>query len=149
MKKARQSNEIDHLALEIDGRGGKTIYEPNAGCGHLSIFINHFLSKPSENAAFLRVIFVEKQLSAAQISKETGWPKTSVIEALQLHGITREPKVRVQARYGWKVEDGQLVPHARQQLVVQKMKRLRDSEGWSFNRIAQHLNLHEAPATRH
>ena len=86
------------------------------------------------------MLFVEKQHSAAQISQKTGWPKTSVIEALQLHGITREPKAPIVARYGWKLEDGQLVPHVRQQLVIQKMKKLRDGEGWSLNRVAKHLS---------
>ena len=128
------------FSVEYNGRGAKPICEQNPQRPHLSIFVNHFLSKPSENASLLRVLFVEKQWSAAQISKVTGWPKTSVIDALNLHAITREAKDSVRPRYGWKVEDGQLVPHIRQQLVVEKMKKLRDGEGWSLNRIARFLN---------
>ena len=32
------------------------------------------------------------------------------------------------------------MPHVRQQLAIQKMKKLRDGEGWSLNRVAKHLN---------
>jgi hypothetical protein len=49
------------------------------------------------------------------------------MDALATHCITREAKVATRARYGWKVEEGELVPHIRQQLVIEKVMKLRSS----------------------
>lgn len=93
----------------------------------------------------MKALFVEKQWSAGQISKFSGWPKTSVIEALKAHDITRDPKAPTKVRFGWKVEDGNLVPHVRQQLVIGKILKLRDREKMSFNQIAKALNIGGIP----
>ena len=61
-------------------------------------------------------------------------------DALAAHRITREAKTPTRARYGWKIENGELVPHVRQQLVIERMKKLRTGEGWSLHQIAGHLN---------
>src|SRR5262249_50238013 len=79
------------------------------------------------------------------ISQFTGWPKTTVTDALKELGITREPKIPLKARYGWKILDGSLVPHTRQQLVIEKMRRFREVKGWSWNKIAEFLNERHIP----
>jgi hypothetical protein len=128
-----------------NGWSARTISEQTSPSDHIPIFINHFIAKPSENATLLRVLFAEKSWSAKQIAAFTGWSKTSVIEALQLHDITREAKPALRAKYGWKLENGILTPHVRQQLAIAKMKKLR-GQGQSFKQIAQTLNQSGTPA---
>src|SRR5690606_40062314 len=51
----------------------------------------------------------------------------------------------VKARYGWKVVDGELIPHTRQQVVIERIKRLREKDGLSLNQIAKTLNTKCVP----
>jgi Recombinase len=138
-----------NAALSADlgfyGRRGRTTYEQNGPTDHIPIFLNHFISKPSENATILRALFVDKNWSAGQIAQFTGWSKTAVIDALQLHEITRAPKTAaLRPRYGWKIEDGELIPHVRQQAVIARMKKWREA-GASFHQIAKNLNEGNIP----
>jgi|SRR5581483_3989900 len=128
-----------------NGRGARTTSERNETPNYLSIFINHFLSKPQENAALLKALFIEKAWSVGQISKFTGWPRSTIVDALEAHDLTRDPKPIVKPCYGWKLIDGVRVPHVRQQLIIQKIKKLRN-KSYSLNRIAVELNAQALPS---
>lgn len=93
----------------------------------------------------LKTLFVERAWSVGQISNFTGWPRTTILDALQANGLTRDPKPTVKPCYGWKLVDGVRVPHVRQQLVIQKIKKLRD-KNYSLNRIASELNTQAVPS---
>jgi len=114
--------------------------EQNHGPAHLSVFTNHFLSKPVENKALLHTLFIEKRWSARQISDFTGWPKTTITEAIETLGLQRSPNPILKDRFGWKVQDGKLVPHIRQQKIIQKILNLRNTENCSYTKITKFLN---------
>lgn len=67
-----------------------------------------------------------------------------MIEALQLHDLTREAKPTLKARYGWKIQDGELILHARQQIAIQRILKMRQG-GASFRCIAEFLNQKKIP----
>ncbi|MBI4404617.1 MAG: recombinase family protein [Deltaproteobacteria bacterium] len=92
----------------------------------------------------MRVLFVEKQWSARQVAEFTGWSKTSVIGAIANLGLHRDRKPYIKEPYGWKLLNGNLVPHIRERKVIKTIMRLK-SDGYTANRIATFLNERVVP----
>ena len=68
---------------------------------------------------------------------EGKWPKTSIIEALQAHGIKKSDTPK--PKYGYKVENGGLVLCEKEQKIIKLILKLHTQDN-SFRQIARILN---------
>ncbi|WP_157868307.1 recombinase family protein [Halobacteriovorax marinus] len=71
---------------------------------------------------------------------EGKWPKTSIIEALQAHGIKKsDTPIPSKPKYGYKVENGELVLCEKEQKIIKLILELHDQDN-SLRNIARILN---------
>lgn len=128
--------------LKKNGRLADTICEPNPNASYLSVFITHFFNNPKENIGILRKLYLDFDLSMSKISEltEGKWPKTSIIEALQAHGIKKsDTPIPSKPKYGYKVENGELVLCEKEQKIIKLILELHSQDN-SLRKIARILN---------
>ena len=127
------------LKVGDDAKQGK----PPSPILHVSIFITHFQSSPSENLVLLQKLFLDWGLSSSQIEELTdlAWPKSTIKTVLSKYHIKREKAKRLTShpKYGQKIVAGFRVPHRGEQATLQKMLKLRKA-GHTFQKRANALN---------
>ncbi len=103
---------------------------------HLFEMIEFIHTVPWKSKTFLTEKYVKKGRSIAQIAKETLSSKSAIRDALIEFGIPLKqqgkPGLRpAQVPYGFRREDGLLVPHLGEQRVIQSVRKM-SSEGLSY-----------------
>lgn len=104
------------------GRGSETLDEPLPNLSYISVFITHFLNSPAENYGTLKKLYLDLDLSLRDIVLLTvsQWPKTSILEALKLHGIEKKNIKKLRAKYGEQIVKGGLKPDLKEQRVIKR-----------------------------
>jgi transposase len=107
-----------------------------------------FSPKPySIKPALLRELYLEKGLSCHQIATQLGISKTVIVGRLGAMGIL-EKKGRQnnpenyrchEAPYGYRNQDGKLVPDKRELKICRLIVELRARKGWSLAKIVSEL----------
>lgn len=120
------------------GGGGETRDEHFTGLHQVTVFFIHFLSFPSENLQTLRKLYIEKQLSVVEIAKLTGWPCSTIKNAIQKYNLSRDRRPKHE-RFGWKKVNGHLLEHKGEQKIIKLILELRE-QGLSYPKIAIELN---------
>lgn len=92
-----------------------------------------------KNKEFLSEKYEVEGLSARQIALLIGCSHSVINRALESFGITKTLRRGGWVEFGWKMKNGKLVKHIRQQMVIQQMLRKR-FRGWSYSKIATWLN---------
>ncbi len=111
---------------------------------YVPVIIAHFFNKPIQNSKLLRKLYLEKDLSSYEISKLTGWPRSSISDATRALGFKKEEVKAPTLRFGEKLVGTTRVVHKGEQKVIEKMISLRE-KGYSFKRISEHLNDKNIP----
>ena len=114
---------------------------------YVPIIITHFFNKPIQNSGLLRKLYLENDLSSYEISKKTGWPRSSISDALRDLEIQKDERKAPVLSYGEKLQGTTRVVHKGEQKVISKMLALLD-EGQSFSQISRYLNSKNIPTKR-
>lgn len=68
------------------------------------------------------------------------WPKTSILDAIKIHGLSKDQGSQMlRVKYGEMLVKGQIVSSPKEQQVIKLIMKLHE-EGQSFRKIAKHLN---------
>ena len=113
--------------------------------------IEFFVISPFLNKEFLQQKYVKEGLSTTQISDEICSAHSTVLKYLRKFKIPIRKSIdRVRGKrkgyglaYGKRIVKGKLVDHKREQENIQKMRNLRDKEGYSYWKIASIFNSME------
>lgn len=111
---------------------------------YVPVIITHFFNKPIQNSELLRKLYLEKDLSSYEISKFTGWPRSSISDAIRALGIKKDEIKSPLLRYGEKLSGTTRVAHKGEQKIINKMIALRE-QGLSFKKISEYLNDNNIP----
>lgn len=111
---------------------------------YVPVIIAHFFNKPIQNSELLRKLYLEKDLSSYEISKLTGWPRSSISDATRALGFQKEEMKAPTLRYGEKLVGTTRVVHKGEQKVIEKMTSLREKD-YSFKQISEYLNNKNIP----
>jgi len=95
----------------------------------------------------LRKLYLENDLSSYEISKKTGWPRSSISDALRSLGIEKPNRKLPTLSYGEKVIGTKRVIHKGEQKIIEKMLALLD-EGRNYTQISKYLNNKNIPTKR-
>ena len=90
----------------------------------------------------MRKLYLDFDLSMREIAELSGslWPRTSIVEALKLHGIHHPTTPSRRLKYGERVVKGKIVSHPREQKILALMRSLAN-EGRTPYGVAKYLNL--------
>jgi hypothetical protein len=110
---------------------------------HLFEIIDFIHTVPWKSKTFLTEKYVKKGKSIAQIAKETLSSKSAIRDALIEFGIPLKqqgkPGLRpAQVPYGFRREDGLLVPHLGEQRIIQSVRKM-SNDGLSYRKICDFL----------
>lgn len=110
---------------------------------HLFEIIDFIHTPPWKSKTFLTEKYVKKGRSIAQIAKQTLSSKSAIRDALIEFGIPLKqqgkPGLRpAQVPYGFRREDGLLVPHLGEQRIIQSVRKM-SSDGLSYRKICDFL----------
>ena len=126
------------------GGGSTMLHELCSSPHYVPVIIAHFFNKPIQNSELLRKLYLEKDLSSHEISKLTGWPRSSISDATRALGFKKEEIKAPTLRFGEKLVGTMRVVHKGEQRVIEKMISLRE-KGYSFKRISEYLNDKNIP----
>ncbi len=116
-------------------------------CSLLTDFI-HFRPKPHAiKAGVLRELYLEKGLSSNQIAAELGVCKSAILTRLRAIGVREKAGSKTNPEnyrhheppYGYRVQDGKLVPNKKELLICRLVIELRTRKGWALAEIASEL----------
>ena len=128
----------------MNGGGSTILHELCSSPHYVPVIIAHFFNKPIQNSELLRKLYLEKDLSSHEISKLTGWPRSSISDATRALGFKKEEIKAPTLRFGEKLVGTMRVVHKGEQRVIEKMISLRE-KGYSFKRISEYLNDKNIP----
>ena len=111
---------------------------------YVPVIIAHFFNKPIQKSELLRKLYLGKDLSSYEISKLTGWPRSSISDALRALSIKKETRKSPALCFGERFTGSKRVPHKGEQKLIEKMISLRE-KGYSFKRISEYLNDKNIP----
>lgn len=134
------------IKIVIFGGGGATPGEPDIERPYISVFIPHFLGKPSVNLLILRKLYLEFDLSTPQIAEITGWGRTSISDAIKKFEIKKILKTP-HPKYGERTVGNKKVPHKGEQQVIKKIMDFKN-QGRSYSAIVKFLNQEKIPAKK-
>jgi|TARA_Y100000768_G_C23798360_1_gene595916 predicted DNA-binding protein YlxM (UPF0122 family) len=129
---------------KFDGGGGDELNELCDYANYVPVIITHFFNKPIQNSELLRKLYLEKDLSSYEISKLTGWPRSSISDAIRALRIKKDELKSPSLRFGEKLSGATQVVHKGEQKTINKMIELRE-QGQSFKKISEYLNDNNIP----
>jgi IS30 family transposase len=89
--------------------------------------------------SFLNQKYTVEGLSARQIAVLIGCGHSTINSALKRHGLATEARESGWVQYGTKLAGGLRMPHVREQMIIDTIRRMRAS-GWSYHRINHWLH---------
>lgn len=98
-----------------------------------------------DNKAFLSQKYHAEKLSARQISVLIGCAHSTINDALEKFDLKKEPRLSGWVPYGFKMANGQRVPHVRQKKTIEWMLKKKTLK-WSNSKIANKLNERGIPS---
>lgn len=146
---------LQTLALGEQGLNLELVHPNGKFSGDTFALVRDLIPLPGilllKSKAFLKRLYHDENLSTNAIAQRIGSSQSSVSDAIQKHGLNREPKDYAKrpqhVPYGFDFKNGKIVQNRKEQQVIRMIRQLR-SAGLTLRDIAAHLNRKLVPTKR-